>query len=93
MEALFPLAKEYDAEIVCLTLDEKGIPNDAEKRNELAMLMITTAMGYDIPVENIYIDPLILPVVAAQNQGPAVIDAINMLKMLSDPATKTVVGL
>ncbi|UCE73591.1 MAG: dihydropteroate synthase [Methanomassiliicoccales archaeon] len=93
MEALFPLVKEYDAEIVCLTLDEKGIPNDAMKRNELAMLMITTAMGYDIPVDNIFIDPLILPVGAAQNQGPAVIDAINMFKMLSDPPPKTVVGL
>jgi 5-methyltetrahydrofolate corrinoid/iron sulfur protein methyltransferase len=93
METLFPLTKEYDAEIICLTLDEKGIPNDAMKRNELAMLMITTAMGYDIPVENIYLDPLILPVGAAQNQGPIVIEAINMFKMLSDPAPKTVVGL
>ncbi len=93
METLFPLAKEYDADIICLTLDEKGIPNDAMKRNELAMLMITTAMGYDIPVENIYLDPLILPVGAAQNQGPIVIEAINMFKMLSDPAPKTVVGL
>ncbi len=93
MEALFPLVKEYDAEVVCLTLDEKGIPNDAMKRNELAMLMITTAMGYDIPTDNIYIDPLILPVGAAQNQGPLVIEAINMFKMLSDPAPKTVVGL
>ncbi|ODS38564.1 MAG: dihydropteroate synthase DHPS [Candidatus Altiarchaeales archaeon WOR_SM1_79] len=93
METLFPLTKEYDAEIVCLTLDEKGIPNDAMKRNELAMLMITTAMGYDVPVENIYIDPLIIPVGAAQNQGPAVIEAINLFKMLSDPPPKTVVGL
>ncbi|UCF08721.1 MAG: dihydropteroate synthase [Thermoplasmata archaeon] len=93
METLFPLAKEYDAEIFCLTLDEKGIPNDAEKRNELGMLMIATAMGYEIPVENIYLDPLILPVGAAQDQGQKVIDAINMFKMLSDPAPKTVVGL
>ena len=93
MEALFPLAKEYDAEIFCLTLDEKGIPNDAEKRNELAMLMIATAMGYDIQPENIYLDPLILPVGAAQDQGQKVIDAINMFKILSDPAPKTVVGL
>ncbi len=93
MDALFPLVKEYDAEIVCLTLDEKGIPNDAMKRNELAMLMITKAMEYDISTDDIYIDPLILPVGAAQNQGPAVIEAINMFKMLSDPPPKTVVGL
>lgn len=93
METLFPLAKEYDAEIFCLTLDEKGIPNDAEKRNELGMLMIATAMGYDVQPENIYLDPLILPVGAAQDQGQKVIDAIHMFKVLSDPAPKTVVGL
>lgn len=93
METLFPLAKEYDAEIFCLTLDEKGIPNDAEKRNELGMLMIATAMGYDIQPEKIFLDPLILPVGAAQDQGQKVIDAINMFKVLSDPAPKTVVGL
>jgi 5-methyltetrahydrofolate corrinoid/iron sulfur protein methyltransferase len=93
METLFPLAKEYDAEIFCLTLDEKGIPNDADKRNELAMLMIATAMGYDILPDSIYLDPLILPVGAAQDQGQKVIDAIHMFKILSDPAPKTVVGL
>ena len=93
METLFPLAKKYDADIICLTLDEKGIPNDAMKRNEFAMLLITQAMEYDIPVDNLYLDPLILPVGAAQNQGPIVIEAINMFKMLSDPPPKTVVGL
>ncbi len=93
METLFPLAKQYDADIICLTLDEKGIPNDAMKRNEFAMILITQAMEYDIPVENIYLDPLILPVGPAQDQGPIVIEAINMFKMLSDPPPKTVVGL
>ncbi|MEE9151954.1 MAG: dihydropteroate synthase [Thermoplasmata archaeon] len=93
MEALFPLAKEYDADIVCLTLDEKGIPNDAMKRNEFALVLITKAMEYDIPTENMFLDPLILPVGAAQNQGPTVIEAINMFKILSDPPPKTVVGL
>lgn len=93
MEKLFPLAKEYDADIICLTLDEKGIPNDANSRNELAMLMITKAMEYDLPIENLFLDPLVLPVGAAQNQGPAVIEAMNMFRMLSDPPPKTVVGL
>jgi 5-methyltetrahydrofolate corrinoid/iron sulfur protein methyltransferase len=39
------------------------------------------------------LDPLVLPVGAAQNQGPAVIEAMNMFRMLSDPPPKTVVGL
>jgi len=35
MERFFPLANEYDADIVCLTISEKGIPNDADSRTEL----------------------------------------------------------
>ena len=38
-------------------------------------------------------DPLVLPVGAAQDQGPKVLEALNMFKTLCDPAPKTVVGL
>lgn len=93
MNALFPLAKEYDAEIICLTLNKKGIPNDANARCELALQMITKAMEYEISTENIYLDPLVLPVSAAQDQGPKVLESLTMFKTLCEPAPKTVVGL
>lgn len=93
MDSLFPLASQYDAEIICLTMDERGVPNDAESRAEMAMLMITTAMGHNIMPDRIYLDPLVLPTSAAQDQGQKVIDAIRMFQMLDDPAPKTVVGL
>lgn len=93
MNALFPLAKEYDAEIICLTLNKKGIPNDANGRCELALQMITKAMEYEISIENIYLDPLVLPISAAQDQGPKVMEALSMFKTLCEPPPKTVVGL
>jgi 5-methyltetrahydrofolate corrinoid/iron sulfur protein methyltransferase len=93
MEKLFPLAAKYNAEIIALTLDERGIPNDAPSRAEMAMIMITTAMEHGVPTENIYLDPLVLPVGAAQDQGPKVLEALDMFKTLCDPAPKTVVGL
>lgn len=93
MAAMFPLAAEHDAEIICLTMDERGIPNDAESRAEMAMLMITTAMEHGVMPDRIYLDPLVLPTSAAQDQGQKVIDAIRMFQMLDDPAPKTVVGL
>ncbi len=93
MEKLFPLAAKYNADIISLTLDERGIPNDASSRAEMAMIMITTAMEYGVPTENIYLDPLVLPVGAAQDQGPKVLEALDMFKTLCDPAPKTVVGL
>ncbi len=93
MQKLFPLAAKYNADIISLTLNEKGIPNDAASRGEMAMIMITTAMEYGLPPENIYLDPLVLPVGAAQDQGPKVLEALDMFKTLCDPAPKTVVGL
>jgi 5-methyltetrahydrofolate corrinoid/iron sulfur protein methyltransferase len=93
MEKLFPLAAKYNADIISLTLDERGIPNDAASRGEMAMIMITTAMEHGVPPENIYLDPLVLPVGAAQDQGKKVLEALDMFKTLCDPAPKTVVGL
>lgn len=93
MERFFPLARDYDADIVCLTISEKGIPNDPESRTELAMLMMTTAMEYEIMPEKIFLDPIILPVGAAQDQGRAVIESIKQFRMLNDPPPRTVVGL
>lgn len=93
MQTLFELAKKHNAEIICLTLDEKGIPNDVDHRVELAMLMVTTAMEYDISMERLFVDPLVLPTCAAQDQGPKVIESLRMFKTLNDPPVNTVVGL
>jgi 5-methyltetrahydrofolate corrinoid/iron sulfur protein methyltransferase len=93
MDVFFPLAREYNADIICLTMDERGIPNDAESRAEMAMLMMTTAMENEIMPERLLLDPLILPTKAAQDQGAKVIKAIEMFQQLNDPAPRTVVGL
>jgi len=93
MTSLFPLAAEYDSDIICLTMDERGVPNDPESRTEMAMLMMTTAMEFGVTTDRILLDPLVLPTAAAQDQGQSVIDAIRMFRMLDDPAPRTVVGL
>ena len=93
MEKFFPLAKEHSAEIVCLTIDEKGIPNSVEGRSELAMLLLATAMDQGIPPEKVFLDPVVLPISAAQNQCPGVCRAVTAFRMLNEPPPKTVVGL
>ena len=93
MNTIFPLASEYDSDIICLTMDERGVPNDPDSRAGMAMLMMTTAMEHGIMSDRILLDPLVLPTAAAQDQGQSVIDAIRMFRMLDDPAPRTVVGL
>ncbi|MFA7149633.1 MAG: dihydropteroate synthase DHPS, partial [Candidatus Methanomethylophilaceae archaeon] len=73
--------------------DERGVPNDADSRAEMAMLMMTTAMEYAVMPEKIFLDPLILPACAAQDQGKKVLESLKMFRILNDPAPRTVVGL
>jgi 5-methyltetrahydrofolate corrinoid/iron sulfur protein methyltransferase len=93
MERFFPLCKEYGTEIICLAMNERGVPNDAQSRAEMAMLMMTTAMEYDIMPDRLYLDPLILPVGVAQDQPKKVIQALQLFQTLNDPPPRTVVGL
>ncbi|MEE9223852.1 MAG: dihydropteroate synthase DHPS, partial [Thermoplasmata archaeon] len=57
------------------------------------LIMVTQAMELGIGTERIYLDPLVLPIGAAQDQGPKVLEAMSMFKALADPPPKTVVGL
>ncbi len=93
MERVFPLAREHGSEVICLTMDERGVPNDSASRAEMAMLMITTAMEHDVMPDRLYLDPLILPIKAAQDQGAKVIEALRLFQTLNDPAPRTVCGL
>lgn len=93
MEKLFPVAKEFNAEVVCLTISEKGIPNTVEGRTELAMLLLTTALEHGIGQDKIYIDGVVLPITAAQDQCPVLLETVTALRALSTPPPRTLVGL
>lgn len=93
LDALLPLAAEYDAEIIGLAMDAKGIPRDASGRTEIALQILASAMEHGIEPDRLYIDPVVLPVNAVQQQAPNTLKALNEIRILSDPPPKTVVGL
>jgi 5-methyltetrahydrofolate corrinoid/iron sulfur protein methyltransferase len=89
-----PLAAKYDAKLIALCLEKGGIPVSADERIGIAMeKLIPRAMEVGIPMENLYIDPLILTVSGMQEYVPEAIETVRMLKMLMDPPPMTVVGL
>ncbi len=63
MEQILPLVKKYGAAVVALPNDEEEIPDDPHKRLELVRKIVTVAtQEYGIPMEDIVIDPLAMPV-------------------------------
>ncbi|MDD5044678.1 MAG: dihydropteroate synthase [Candidatus Omnitrophica bacterium] len=93
LEILVPLAIQYNASLIGLTLDKKGVPQDKDRRLELAARIVADCQEKGFPVENLYIDPIVLPVNVAQNQARDVLEVLREFKIISDPPPKTVVGL
>ena len=64
MNALLPIAKEYGAAIIALTMDDDGITNDPEKRLAIAAKILERAVKTGIREEDVVIDPLAMAVSA-----------------------------
>lgn len=93
LNTTMPMAAEYGARIIALAMD-KNIPPTADGRVALAMeILVPKAEELGIPMENIYLDPLVLTVNGCQEHGPETLNAIRSFKMLWDPPPMTTVGL
>ena len=91
MENILPLVKKYGACVVGLTLDEKGIPQSAEERLEIAKRIVAKAESFGIPREDVFIDCLTLTVSAQQKDAAETLKAVSMVK--SQLGLKTVLGV
>ena len=80
MEAVFPLVKKHGAAVICLTMDDDGIPDSAEKRLNVAKKILKRAQDHGVAVEDLVIDPLVLPVGATPKAGRIALDTIRMVR-------------
>jgi 5-methyltetrahydrofolate--homocysteine methyltransferase len=63
LEAILPLVKRHGAAIIALPNDEFEIPYEPERRLELARKIVDVATNnYGIPLEDVVIDPLAMPI-------------------------------
>ena len=92
MELIFPLVKKYKCSVVALTMDERGIPQDSKERFKIADELIRALINKGIPTEDIYIDPLTLPVSANIQNSNTVLETLKRIKD-SHPEVKTIIGL
>jgi 5-methyltetrahydrofolate corrinoid/iron sulfur protein methyltransferase len=93
MGKLVPIAAEHGTGIIGLTMDQRGVPGNVEQRVECGAAFLMGAMEAGIPIEDIFIDPIILPVNAAHKQQIHSLEAIRQLALVNDPPPKFIVGL
>lgn len=93
MDRIFPMAAKYKAGVICLCLNKKGIPKSAEDRVAMAAELVANAMAYELNPDDLWIDPICMPVNVAQEHAIEVLETIRQIKMISNPAPLTTCGL
>ena len=80
IDAILPLVKRHGAAVIALPNDEEEIPAEPGRRVELARKIIDVATGkYGIPIEDIVIDPLAMPVGADTSLVLTTLETIALL--------------
>lgn len=80
MDRVFPLAKKYGSMLICLTLDENGIPAEAEGRFCLAVKLLEEAEKYGLEKEDLIFDPLTLSVSADPAAAEVTLQTIRLIR-------------
>ena len=91
-EKMMPLAIKYGTQVVISVITDQGCPPDVDSRVESIMETVAYANGLGINNEDIWVDPIILPVSADQKQ---VREALEFIRILPDllPDVRSVFGL
>ncbi|NQU09171.1 dihydropteroate synthase [bacterium] len=93
LDPFIEIAAQCDGSMIGLAMDESSSPKEVDKRVECAGLIAAAWMEADLPMERLYLDPIVMPLKFMQEQGQDFLEAARQFKMLSDPAPHISCGL
>ncbi len=91
-EALMPIIAGTDHKIVALCMSDAGMPETADARMAIAEKLVEKLVKNNIPLENIYVDPLVQPLSTNDSYGTEFLNSIERI-MKQFPGIHTVCGL
>jgi 5-methyltetrahydrofolate--homocysteine methyltransferase len=91
-EALLPVVTGRPCRVVALCMAETSMPTTVEERVEVGAELINKLTNRGIPLEKIYLDPLVQPISVDTGMGTAVLGAIQSI-MNDFPGVNTICGL
>ena len=91
MKEVFPLVKKYGGVVVCLCLDENGIPSTAQGRIEIAEKIIRTAAEYGVDKKDLVVDALVMTISTDKNNAIETLKAVKYIR--NELGVATVLGV
>ena len=80
IDFILPLVKKYNCLVVALTMDDKGMPETSQERFDICQRIVDAVKKEGIPVESLYIDPLVQPISTDSKNCIITLDTIRMIK-------------
>jgi 5-methyltetrahydrofolate--homocysteine methyltransferase len=80
MDLVLPLIKKHGAAIIALPNDETGIPTTVAERMTITEKIVRTVEKYGIPLEDLLIDPLAMPVGADPESVKITLETIYRIR-------------
>jgi cobalamin-dependent methionine synthase I len=91
-EKLLPIIAGTDVKVIALCMSDAGMPQTVDDRMRIADELVGGLIKSDIPVENIFVDPLVQPVSVDNTFGMGFINAIERI-VAAFPGIHTACGL
>ena len=80
VDSIIPLVKEYNTGIICLTMNDEGMPEDYEGRIRITDDIANLLGTHDIPLDRAYFDHLVRPAATNPGQARFILDAVSYTK-------------
>jgi len=80
LERVLPLVAKAGAAVVAISNDETGISEDPDVRFEVAKKIVQRAADHGIGVEDVVVDPLVMPIGAMGTAGQQVFHLVRRLR-------------
>jgi cobalamin-dependent methionine synthase I len=92
IERLLPTIIKYKCAVIALVMDERGIPDNSKTRVEIAKKLIKILTDVGVPLKDIFIDPLVIPIGTNDKNGLITMETIRSVKEVY-PEVRVVTGL
>lgn len=78
-DKMLPVLRGTDMKVIALCMSDEGMPYTKDDRMKIAERLINGLQQNDVPLDNIYVDPLVQPIGSGDNFGIEFLNTIEAL--------------
>jgi len=91
-DSVLGLVAGTDLKVVALCMSDEGMPETAKDRLRISEKLVNGLVKHNVPLDNIYVDPLVQPISTKDDFGVEFLEAIQMI-MTRFQGVHTICGL